>query len=49
MCEELEQKIIARWPQWFKTGGDTASALLRYWELRVSNYLPTAISLLEDM
>jgi hypothetical protein len=28
---------------------DTASALLRYRELRVSNYLPTAISLLEDM
>src|ERR1017187_2805461 len=23
--------------------------LLRYWELRVGNYLPTAISLLEDM
>jgi hypothetical protein len=28
---------------------DTASALLRYRELRVSNYLPMAISLLEDM
>jgi hypothetical protein len=28
---------------------DTASALLRYRELRIGNYLPMAISLLEDM
>ena len=27
----------------------SARYLLRYWELRVGNYLPTAISLLEDM
>jgi hypothetical protein len=56
MREELEQKIIVHGPSGSRPGGafaipqfNTASALLRYRKLRVGNYLPMAISLLEDM